>query len=119
MSRANVNMANALIEHSTGRGVSVRSRISFGDYDKHYQNLVPGAVAGDSVSISGYNNTTNRQNLFNQTDVVVRTKRGAIAHVVAMGFEAGRQLTDNFRKTAYSRRWARTSRPRTSPCRCR
>jgi catecholate siderophore receptor len=100
-SRADVNLANLAIEHTTTRGVSVRSRVSFGDYDKRYQNLVPGAVTGDSVSISGYNNATKRQNLFNQTDVIITRKSGPIGHVIAAGFEAGRQLTDNFRHTAY------------------
>ena len=101
VSRADVNLANALIEHSTGHGVSIRSRISFGNYAKDYQNLVPGVVIGDSVSISGYNNTTNRQNVFNQTDVTIMKKTGSIGHVIATGFEAGRQLSDNFRNTAF------------------
>jgi catecholate siderophore receptor len=100
-SLADVNLAHVAIEHAPAHGISVRSRISFGNYDKRYQNLVPGAVNGDAVSISGYNNATNRQNLFNQTDVVMRKTSGSISHVIATGVEAGRQLTDNFRNTAY------------------
>jgi catecholate siderophore receptor len=100
-SRADVNLASIVVEHNPGHGVTVRSRTSFADYDKFYQNLVPGAVSGGMVSVSGYNNSTERQNVFHQTDAIVTGKTGAIGHVIATGIEVGRQLTDNFRNTAY------------------
>ena len=101
MSRADVNLASVLVEHNPGRGINLRSRTSFGRYDKFYQNIFPGAVANGMVSLSGYNNSTDRRNLFNQTDVIVTRKTGSIGHVVATGAEFGRQLTDNFRNTAF------------------
>lgn len=100
-SRANVNLASVTIEHNTGRGITLRSRTSLGVYDKFYQNIFPGAVSNGMVTISGYNNSTDRQNLFNQTDAIITRKTGPIGHVIATGFEAGRQVTDNFRNTAY------------------
>jgi len=100
-SRAEVNFATLSIEHNLTRGVSIRSRTSFGNYDKFYQNIFPGAVVNGMVSLSGYNNSTNRQNVFNQTDAIVTKKTRAIGHIIAAGFEAGRQLTDNFRNSAY------------------
>lgn len=101
VSQADVNMASAVIEHNTGHGVSVRSRINLGAYDKHYQNVFPGAVTGNTVSISGYDNRTDRQNLFNQTELIVTRRTGSIGHVLATGIEIGRQGTDNFRRTAF------------------
>ena len=101
LSRADVNMASALIEHNSGRGISIRSRTSVAAYDKHYQNVFPGAVSSGMVSLSGYDNSTDRQNVFNQTDVLMTKKTGAIGHVIVSGIEAGRQNTDNFRRTAY------------------
>ena len=101
LSRADVNLATVLFEHNVTRGVSLRSRTSFGNYGKFYQNIFPGAVVNGMVSLSGYNNSTNRQNVFNQTDAIVTKKTGAIGHVIAAGFEVGRQLTDNFRNTAF------------------
>jgi catecholate siderophore receptor len=100
-SRADVNLATVLVEHNTGRGVTVRSRISVGVYDKFYQNIFPGAVANGMVSLAGYNNSTDRRNVFNQTDLIVTRQTGAIAHVIATGAEFGRQVTDNFRNTAF------------------
>ena len=100
-SRADVNLATVLVEHNVSPGLSLRSRTTFGDYDKFYQNIFPGAVAQGMVSLSGYNNSTNRQNVFNQSDAVITKRTGAIGHLISTGFEAGRQSTQNFRNTAY------------------
>ena len=75
----------------------------FGDYDRFYQNYVPGAVTADKsqVSISGYNNATKRRNLFNQTDVTFQASTGSVRHTFLAGAEVGRQLTDNFRNSGF------------------
>ena len=100
--RALVNLGSATIEHQAGR-VNIRNRTHFGGYDRFYSNYVPGAVtAGKSqVSISAYNNATQRLNAFNQTDVTYSLSTGAIRHTLLTGAEAGRQSTDNFRNTGY------------------
>ena len=60
--------------------MTLRNRLSYGDYDKFYQNVFPGAVnaAGTTVAISAYNNATTRQNLFNQTDLIVSAQTGRV-----------------------------------------
>jgi catecholate siderophore receptor len=102
-SQVTVNAASADVEHRFGGQVTLRSRARFADYDKFYQNVFPGAVnaAGTSVGISGYNNGTQRQNVFSQTDLVVSRRTGSVDHVVLAGFELGRQVTDNLRTTAF------------------
>ena len=83
--------------------MTLRNRVSYGVYDKFYQNVFPGAVnaSAATVSIAAYNNATDRANLFNQTDLVVRQQTGTIAHTILAGAEFGRQVTDNFRSTGY------------------
>jgi len=100
--RAGVNLGSAVVDHQAGR-FNIRNRTLFGDYDRFYQNYVPGAVTADkqSVSISAYNNATRRQNLFNQTDVTFEASTGTVRHTVLAGAEVGRQLTDNFRNTGF------------------
>lgn len=100
--RAGVNLSSAVIDHQAGR-FSIRNRTLFGDYDRFYQNYVPGAVTADkqSVAISAYNNTTNRRNLFNQTDVTFQASTGMVRHTFLAGAEVGRQLTDNFRRSGF------------------
>jgi catecholate siderophore receptor len=100
--RAGVNLASAVVDHQAGR-FNIRNRTLFGDYDRFYQNYVPGAITADkqSVSISAYNNATKRQNLFNQTDVTFQASTGNLRHTVLAGAEVGRQLTDNFRRSGF------------------
>jgi catecholate siderophore receptor len=102
-SDATIHVFSSVLEHKFGNGITLRNRISYGDYDKFYQNVFPGAVnaSGTSVSLSAYNNATQRGNLFNQTDVIVSRRTGRIDHTVLAGAELGRQLTDNFRTTGF------------------
>jgi catecholate siderophore receptor len=98
-----VNVVSTLLEHRLGNSASIRSRTSYGDYDKFYQNVFPGAVntAGTTVSLSGYNNATTRRNLFNQTDLTLSGRTGHVSHTLLAGVELGRQATDNVRLTGF------------------
>src|ERR1044072_2416839 len=100
--RATVNLASAVIEHNAGR-LNIRNQTLFGDYERAYQNFVPGAVTADKsqVALSAYNNATKRRNLFNQTDATFSTSTGKIKHTLLAGAEVGRQLTDNLRNTGF------------------
>jgi catecholate siderophore receptor len=100
--RAGVNLASASIDHQVGR-FNIRNRTMFGDYDRFYQNYVPGAITADKnfVSISTYNNATKRRNLFNQTDVTFSASTGGIKHNFLVGAEVGRQRTNNFRLSGF------------------
>ena len=100
--RVGVNLASASVDHQAGR-FNIRNRTMFGDYDRFYQNYVPGAVTTNKqfVAITAYNNATKRQNLFNQTDVTFMASTGSIRHNFLAGAEIGRQLTDNFRRTGF------------------
>jgi len=100
--RVGVNLASASVDHQAGR-FNIRNRTMFGDYDRFYQNYVPGAVTANKqfIAITAYNNATKRQNLFNQTDVTFMASTGSIRHNFLAGAEIGRQLTDNFRRTGF------------------
>ncbi len=100
--RANVDLASAVVEHRFGE-LTFRNRTLFGDYDRGYQNFVPGAVTPDKsqVTLTAYNNATQRENLFNQTDLTYALNTGNVHHTLLAGAELGRQLTDNFRNTGF------------------
>ena len=102
-SEATVNALNAAVEHDFGRGVILRSHAQVSRYDKFYQNIFPGAVnaAGTTVSISGYNNSGARTNVFNQTDVLWTRRTAGVTHRLVAGVEAGRQQSDNLRAAAF------------------
>lgn len=100
--RAGVDLGSALVEHQSRR-LTIRNRTLFGDYDRGYQNFVPGAVTADKsqVALTAYNNATKRQNIFNQTDFISTLATGPVRHTLLAGAELGRQLTDNFRNTGF------------------
>jgi len=100
--RAYVNLGTATIEHLASKW-TVRNRTQFGDYDRWYQNFVPGVVNADKtqVALTAYNNATQRRNVFNQTDMTYAVKTGGIRHTLLGGAEFGLQLTDNFRNTGF------------------
>ena len=100
--RADVHLTSALVEHQLNRAM-IRNRTMFGDYDKAYQNYVPGVVSADrsTVALTAYNNATRRKNVFNQTDLVLPISTGAVRHTFVVGSEFGLQLTDNFRNTGF------------------
>jgi catecholate siderophore receptor len=100
--RARVNIGTAAVEQAIGRAV-LKNRLVVADYSRFYQNFVPGAATADrqSVALTAYNNATDRTNVFNQTDLTLRTETGAIRHTILGGAEIGRQLSDNFRNTGY------------------
>lgn len=93
--------ASVHVEHDFGSGLTLRNRTLFGSYDKFYQNVYASGVVSTSgeVPISAYFAATDRQNLFNQTDLVYHLNTGAIRHTLLAGVELGRQLTDNLRLT--------------------
>lgn len=110
----NVDALTFAVSHNFSDRISLRSRVRYADYDKFYQNIFPGAVgstaltdpaglpagtyaAGTIVQINAYNNQQLRKNLFNQTDFNAEFSTGGIKHTFLIGFELGRQRTDNIR----------------------
>lgn len=100
---ATVKMANLFVEHRFSDNLVLRNRTRYGDYDKFYQNVFPGAVNGTGtlVSILAYNNATQRENFFNQSDLILKLTTGPVTHKFLAGIELGRQHTENFRNTGY------------------
>jgi catecholate siderophore receptor len=101
-SEAKVNLATAVLEHELSDTLQLRNRAQYGDYDKYYQNVYPNSAvnAAGNVTLDAYQSGTQRENLFNQTDLIWRTSTGSIAHTVLAGVELGRQDTRNFRNNS-------------------
>ncbi|MEP6850563.1 MAG: TonB-dependent siderophore receptor [Acidobacteriota bacterium] len=100
--RSNVNIVSGTFDQQLGR-LSIHNRTTYGDYDRMYQNFVPGATnaAGTLVALSAYNNATKRRNLFSQTDLTYFVKTGSIKHTIVGGVESGKQRSHNFRNTGF------------------
>lgn len=90
---------NATIEHAFDNGISIRNITRYADYDKYYQNVYArGSVDNiEKLNLGAYLDDTQRQNLFNQTDINYSINSQGLEHKLMAGVEIGRQSTDNFR----------------------
>ena len=98
-----VHHAGFAIEHRFGEGVTLRNQTRFSDSDKFYQNVFPGDLneATGLVSLSAYNDTTRRENLISQTDLIWQNRLGGLDQTILLGVELGRQQTRNRRRNGF------------------
>lgn len=98
-----VNALNLHFEHEFNGGARISNHTRWGIYDKFYQNVFAGATSGGgaNVAIEAYNQATDRNSFFNQTDLTFDVSMGSIEHTILAGVEFGRQITGNFRSTGY------------------
>jgi catecholate siderophore receptor len=104
---ATVQAGMAIIDHDFDNGLTVRNGTYVADYKKFYQNVYPGngPISGavdptDSFfNLAAYQHTTNRDNVFNQTDFTYKGWTGPFYHAVGFGTEFGRQSGVDIRNT--------------------
>ena len=101
--KADVHVATFGIEHRFAEGLTLRNRTFYGDYDKFYQNIFPNSAAngGGTVTLSAYNDSTERQNLFSQTDLIWENRLAGIEQTLLIGFEVGRQKSRQRRRNGF------------------
>jgi catecholate siderophore receptor len=98
-----VHLAGFAVEHDFGGGLTLRNRSQYGHYDKAYQNIYPtGPVAANgNVRLAAYRDTTLRRNLFSQTDLVWDSELGGLDQTLLLGFEIGRQDSEQRRLNGF------------------
>ena len=93
---------NSFIEHRFDIGLTLRNQTNYAEYDKFYENVFAnGPVVADRVSLGAYDSTTDRQNIFNQTNLLYSLNTGPINHTLLAGIEVGRQVTNDRRRTGF------------------
>jgi catecholate siderophore receptor len=101
-SEAKVNLASVTLDHSFSDTLRLRNNTQYADYDKFYQNVYPNSAVNTlgNVTLDAYQSGTQRQNLFNQTDLTWSASTGSVRHTVLAGVEFGRQDTENLRNNS-------------------
>ena len=95
---ATVNAATAVFEYRFANGASLTNRTRWADYDKEYWNVYAVTPVTDGlVGIEAYGQENQRENLFNQTDLVLDFRTGGLGHTLLVGMELGTQDSDNRR----------------------
>lgn len=95
--RSKVHIARLRLDHDFTDNLSFNLSGQYANYDKIYANVVPGGTNGTTVSLSGYQDGTDRENWIGQGNLVWQTNTGGIGHTILAGFEAMQQDTRNFR----------------------
>jgi catecholate siderophore receptor len=91
------------IDHKFNDTVAIRNRTHYAIFDKFYQNIFAnGSVNGAGmVALGAYNDETDRENFFNQTDLLLSFDTGPFKHKMVTGVEVGRQVTDQLRQRGH------------------
>ncbi len=100
---AEVNSVYATIDHRFDPSLELRNYTKYTQNDKFYQNtFASGSVnSSGNVNISAYNDTQERNNFTNQTDLTKKFKTGSIAHTALVGAEITRQDSTVLRKDGF------------------
>jgi len=95
----NVMSIGMFMKHKFSNVVTVRNRTRYANFDKFYQNIFAGSSVNTAgmVTLGAYNDQTDRENFFNQTDLVLSFDTWRFNHKMVTGVEVGRQVTDQLR----------------------
>ena len=97
------HIIKARMDHDFSDSLRGNFTAQYADYDKAYQNLFPseGVVVTNGtfpeVELDGYRDTTRRENLILQANLVGQFETGALGHTVLLGLEYGNQDSENAR----------------------
>lgn len=93
------HIARARIDHRFSETVSGNATLQFADYDKAYQNLYPAGIdtVANTVTLDGYQDTTERENLIFQANLVSELSFGMTDHTLLFGAEYADQDSVNAR----------------------
>lgn len=94
------HVARARIDHQLNETWSINATLQYADFDKLYQNLYPTGydAVQNTVSLDGYRDATERENLILQFNAVGQFEMGSIEHTLLVGAEHGNQDTKNSRR---------------------
>jgi len=98
-----VDSAYAILDHDFGSGWQLKNTFRATNYNKYYQNVYPGGAVNTagSLTLSAYNNSNDRTNVFNQTDLTKKFVAGGLEHLLLVGVEVGTQDSANLRNTGF------------------
>lgn len=101
--RSTVDGFAAVLDHDFGGGTHIKNSFRATGYDKFYQNVYANGSVTDAglVKIEAYNNTDERTNIFNQTDLTTKFTAGSFEHTLLTGLELGRQDSTSVRQTGF------------------
>ncbi len=94
------HIAKARLDHRFSQALSANATLQYGDYDKLYQNLYPSDIdtAQARIEFDGYKDTTARENLVLQGNLIAEFDTAGLSHTLLIGAEYADQQTANARQ---------------------
>ena len=99
-SRVDAHLLHAAYESELADGLTLNLAALYGTYDKYYGNLLAAGATASTVTLSGYDSTTQRDNWIGQASLVWKGEALGLKHTVLAGFDAGWQDTAATRHNA-------------------
>lgn len=93
------HIARVRVDHQLTAEWALNTTVQYAQYDKAYQNLYPTSfdAAEQRVTLDGYRDTTERENLLWQLNAIGQIETGNVSHTLLAGAEYADQQTDNAR----------------------
>lgn len=100
-SQAEVHIGRVRLDHEFAAGLNANATVQYGNYDKIYANILPTGTNGATLTLNGYEDTTKRENLIGQANLIWQANGDGFASTLLLGLEAGRQDTQNSRREVF------------------
>ena len=98
--QSQTHIARLRLNHEFNDEWSINLTSQFADYDKVYGNILPNGTDGETVTLSGYRDATDRSNWIGQGNLIWHTESESVESTLLLGFEVASQDTLNSRDTA-------------------
>ena len=92
------HFARARVTHELADGLRIDVTGQFATYDKYYANVLPSAATTSTVTLTGYDTVSTRDNWIGQANLVWAGRTGSIAHTLLFGAELGNQSSTSQRR---------------------
>jgi catecholate siderophore receptor len=98
------DVLRARVDHDFSDQLRINTTVQYADYDKLYENLYASEevtlIDGtfNEVELDGYRDTTLRENLIFQANLIGELDTGSFHHTILFGVEVGQQDTKNARQ---------------------
>jgi catecholate siderophore receptor len=96
------DLLRARVDHVFSDALRGNATLQYAQYDKAYQNIYPAgfdaSAAPSLVTLDGYRDVTDRENLILQANLIGEFRTGRLGHTLLFGVEYGDQETANARE---------------------
>ncbi|MGC6511153.1 MAG: TonB-dependent receptor [Parvibaculales bacterium] len=91
------HILRGMVSHKFSDSMKGNLTVQYADYDKRYRNLYAAGYDGTNVTLDGYDDPTQRENLIISGNLVSEFKTGSMSHTLLLGMEYMDTQSENLR----------------------